>query len=74
MKSRILNLALLGFIVGAVIAEFFPNAISSGFKQDMGASFSEPFDRYRNKLALRYGLSGAAIGAVLGLLARGEKR
>jgi hypothetical protein len=74
MKSRILNFALLGFVLGALLGEFYPESISSGFKQDLKANFSEPFDRYRNRIALRYGLCGAAIAAVIALLARGDKR
>jgi hypothetical protein len=73
MQSKIVNFALIGLLAGVLIGEFFPKAMSQSFGRELGTAFSQPFDNYRNKLAMRYGLGGAAIGALVGLIASGKK-
>ena len=69
MQSKIVNFALIGLLVGVLVGEFFPRSMSQSFGRELGTALSEPFDNYRNKLATHYGLAGAAIGALIGLIA-----
>jgi hypothetical protein len=73
MKSKAATFALLGLLVGILIAEFDPELFARGFRQ-FGASLSDPFDNYRNHLAGRYGLAGGVIGLIAGLLLDSGKK
>ena len=66
--GQIITLVLIGLAAGVVIGEFFPKLFSSGFMGALGNAVSEPFSKYRNELAMKYGLFGAAIGAVAGII------
>jgi uncharacterized protein YqgC (DUF456 family) len=66
--GQVIALALVGLIVGTIIGEFFPKLFTSGIVSSIGNAVSEPFSRYRNELAMKYGLFGAGIGAVLGVI------
>jgi hypothetical protein len=65
--NKILVLALAGFVVGALIAEFKPDLFNDAFG-GLKAAFAGPYSEYRNHLAVRWGLAGAAGGAVIGLV------
>jgi hypothetical protein len=82
MKRLKLNLNELLVIVGVcalagiVIGEFFPDFMSRGLGS-FGAKVSDPFSEYRNRIAVRYAVCGAAIGAIAAIawrFAGGEKR
>ena len=67
-KARsILLLAAIGGAVGFGLAQYKPDAFSNGLKHAVRARLSEPFDEYRNNLAFRWGVYGAAAGAVIGV-------
>ncbi len=66
--KTLIALALVGLIAGVVIGEFFPRLFSSGLMSSIGNAVSDPFTRYRNDLAAKYGLFGAGIGAAAGLI------
>lgn len=59
---------VIGGLVGAVIAEFFPKLLDLGLGDAIAAGLTGPFSSARNDLAIRYGLGGLAIGVVLGLI------
>jgi len=65
----IVIVAVVGLAGGVVIGEFFPKLFASGLMGSIGNAVSEPFSSYRNELALKYGLFGTGIGAVIGLIA-----
>jgi len=67
------NCILIGFLIGIVIGEFFPTLIDGGVFHNFGAQVSDPFSRYRNHLAMHYGVIGAFIGAIVGLIAGQSK-
>jgi hypothetical protein len=72
MKDRIVRLALIGLIAGVVVGEFFPDLFKDSAGQ-FAESFSRAFDGHRNHLAMRYGVIGAAIGALAGYLSRNKR-
>jgi len=59
---------VLGALIGAVLAEFFPDKISSGLGNIFLGAISEPFCPYRNGLAFKWAIIGLVVGAVIGLL------
>ena len=67
--GQLISLVLAGLIVGTIIGEFFPRLFTSGIVGSIGNAVSEPFSQYRNELAMKYGLFGAGIGAVAGVIA-----
>ena len=66
--GQVIALALVGLVAGVVIGEFFPKLFTSGLVGSIGNAISEPFSQYRNELAMKYGLFGAGIGAVAGIV------
>ena len=74
----VIALAVIGLLAGVIIAQFFPEVVQKVFKSgdaiksaisSIGNAASKPFSQYRNELAIQYGLIGAGVGAVLGLIA-----
>lgn len=66
--QNVIFLAVVGLLAGVIIAEFFPKLLQGGFLSGVGNALSEPFSQYRNELAVKYGLFGGAIGAVIGVV------
>ena len=66
--GQVIAVALVGLAAGVVIGEFFPRLFESGIVGALGSVVSEPFSQYRNELATKYGLFGAGIGAVAGIV------
>ncbi|PKL91289.1 MAG: hypothetical protein CVV21_08740 [Candidatus Goldiibacteriota bacterium HGW-Goldbacteria-1] len=66
--KEVLSFAVIGALIGGLIAEFFPKLLSSGLFGDIGADISEPFSQFRNELALKYGGIGAIAGAAAGFV------
>ena len=68
----LISLGVVGALVGFVIGEFFPRlfdkSLGSGIMSAIGGDIGGPFSSYRNELALKYGLIGLGIGAVIGIV------
>jgi hypothetical protein len=63
-----LLVGVIGLVGGVVLAEFYPNKIETGLFNQISNAVNEPFSEHRNKLAVQWGMFGAAAGAVLGLV------
>lgn len=72
-----LALGVVLALVGAVIAQFFPEVVEKVFKSDdvlksvgrgIGNAVSKPFSEYRNELMIQYSAVGFAVGAVIGVV------
>ena len=64
--------ALAGFLIGEYAPDFRSRGIGSFL-----ARASEPFSEYRNRIAIRYAVYGAVIGAIAAIawrFAGGRKR
>lgn len=59
---------VVGALIGVIIAQFFPELFQSGLGGALISGLSEPFSSVRNELALKYGIWGLAIGAVVGVV------
>lgn len=60
--------AVLGAITGVVLAEYFPKVINSDFGSSFMGAFNGPWSKYRNDLALQWGLVGLGIGLAAGIV------
>ncbi|MCE5300782.1 MAG: hypothetical protein LLG37_07940 [Spirochaetia bacterium] len=58
----------IGALAGVILAEFFPKALNPGLLQSLESAFGGPFSEARNELALKYGLGGLVIGALVGVV------
>jgi len=61
--NELLLIAGVCALAGIVIGEFFPDFMSKGLGS-FGAHVSDPFSEYRNRIAVRYAVYGAGIGAI----------
>lgn len=69
--------AALGGAIGAALAEYDPRVMARGPWQHLLSLGSQPFDRYRNELAVKWALAGALVGLAVGaliILASGKRR
>ena len=74
--TELLMLAGLCALAGFLIGEFFPDFRSRGIGSFL-ARTSDPFSEYRNRIAVRYAVFGAVLGAVAAIawrFAGGKKR
>ncbi len=72
-----LALGIVLALAGAVIAQFFPEAVEKIYKSDdvlksisrgVGNAVSKPFSEYRNELMIKYSAVGFVVGAVIGVV------
>jgi uncharacterized membrane protein (DUF106 family) len=64
----VLSSGVIGALIGAGIAEFFPRLFQAGVVQAVGTAINDVFSPYRNELALKYGFGGLVIGIVIGVI------